>query len=861
MAKRRRIDQPWNPPTRGPDISAVFVLFAAGPLLLPLIGVNLDEVAWGLTVLVCGFATVRGAAAGLRNEERRGMWLSLSAACLAATLAAVLGIAISASGVGAKTAFYVGFAGSVGLLAGAALFARRSLAAAHLGRLGDAALLGTLILAVGVYFVAVPGFARGDSLLTLVFVVDVCALLVGALATLARPDRRHRRNGWWLVVACAAASTGDGLSSAAAAGQVRELVALVALLWTVTGAGLAVAADLDVPVASEAHRPELSGRRWLLGRVVMPLVAVLALPAVATAIWLADGLRPWQAAYFFGFFVFALGLTFGRQAYLLLENRLAVTRERSLLEQVIRRNEELEALTGLATTMTETLEEEPIIERGLDVLRLAARTTSAALYLDEGEALVLSATTGDWSAEHTWAGDPAGSPGVDLRGGRQVVRLSLTARGSRLGRVTLLRPLSDPVDDAELDLLRLLCDQLAIALQNARDYRDKLEQAIRDPLTGLLNHRAFQERLGSELSRARREGYEVALVALDLDHFKPINDRCGHAMGDEALIAFARTISGSLRPSDIAGRVGGDEFMVALPETSVKQAQQIVARLRDVLVSVAIGPTRETLTVSAGIAMYPRAAEYQADLMRFADGAMYWSKSSGRDRVSVYAPDSGEALSPEEKAEHAQRASLVRTVHALARAVDAKDGYTHLHSQRVAFYAATLAVSLGLPPENVEMIRTAGVLHDVGKIGITDSILLKPGRLDEAELAEMKRHSELGRDIIAGAGMGAIADWVCHLHERFDGGGYPARLAGDSIPLESRILSVADALEAMTYPRVYRPALSLEAALAELERGAGSQFDPDVAARLVELVRSGELQVGNSAIDSLELPSRRAAVS
>jgi len=323
-------------------------------------------------------------------------------------------------------------------------------------------------------------------------------------------------------------------------------------------------------------------------------------------------------------------------------------------------------------------------------------------------------------------------------------------------------------------------------------------------------------------------------------------------VGDEALRAFARTISTSVRPSDIAGRVGGDEFMVAMHGTSVIDAQEVVARLRAALAAITVGPTRETLTISAGIAMYPRAAEYQTDLMRFADGAMYWSKSRGRDRVSVYSPDTGEALSPEEKAEHAQRSSLIRTVHALARAVDAKDGYTHMHSQRVAFYAATLALSLGLDPERVEAIRTAGVLHDVGKIGIPDSILLKPGRLDEDEFAEMRRHSELGRDIIAGAGMTEIADWVCHLHERLDGRGYPFGIAGEDIPLESRILAAADALEAMTYARVYRPALRLEDALAEIEGAAGSQFDPLVAASLVELVRSGELVVGDLQLEVQE---------
>src|SRR6185437_8770583 len=150
------------------------------------------------------------------------------------------------------------------------------------------------------------------------------------------------------------------------------------------------------------------------------------------------------------------------------------------------------------------------------------------------------------------------------------------ARGEFIGRVTLVRPAANRADAAELKLLRLLADQLAVALQNARDYRDKIEQAIRDPLTGLLNHRAFQERLGSELARARREGYEVALVALDLDHFKQINDRCGHGVGDQALIALARTISGSMRPTDVAGRVGGDEFMVALPQAGVDEAESVV---------------------------------------------------------------------------------------------------------------------------------------------------------------------------------------------------------------------------------------------------------------------------------------------
>ena len=812
-------------------------------------GLGLLVPVWLLTAAACLLAVRRCVQAAGRCPERRGVWRMLAGANLFGALAALLGVFSAAAGHGSTAAFYVGFAGSVGLLGAAAVLASLNLRGARFAQLGDAILLGTLVVALAGFSVAIPGFAHGDSLLTLVFVVDVAAVLLAAVATLAGPHGHRRWVGWAIVAGCATAAIGDGLTSTSASGQVAESPAITALLWAATGLLIAVAARLDRDEEPDADPTDVSRRRWVLIRVVLPLAAVLALPATAGVASLSRPLEAWELSYFTAFFLFSMVFTFGRQAFLLLDNRLAIRREVSLREQVMRRNEELEALTRLATTMTETLEEGPIIERGLDVLRLAAHTTSSALYLAEGDELIIAATTGRWPAESALVGAPDAGPITQLREGRQIVRLALAARERSLGRLVLIRSDREPVDDEELKLLRLLADQIAIALQNARDYREKLEQAIRDPLTGLFNHRAFQERLGVELARARREGCEVALVALDLDHFKPINDRCGHGVGDQALIAVARTISSSLRPSDVAGRVGGDEFMIALPGAGEVEAQTVVSRLREMLSHVRVGPTRETLTLSAGIAIYPRAAEYQADLMRFADGAMYWSKSRGRDRVSVYSSDSGEALSPEEKAEHAQRASLIRTVHALARAVDAKDGYTHLHSQRVAFYAATLAVSLALPPERVDMIRPAGVLHDVGKIGITDGILLKPGPLTPAEVEEMRRHSELGRDIIAGAGMTEIAEWVLHLHERWDGGGYPSGAAGEEIPLESRILAAADALEAMTYPRVYRPALTMDDALGELERAAGTQFDALVASELVRLVASGELVVGNGGLD------------
>jgi diguanylate cyclase (GGDEF)-like protein len=378
---------------------------------------------------------------------------------------------------------------------------------------------------------------------------------------------------------------------------------------------------------------------------------------------------------------------------------------------------------------------------------------------------------------------------------------------------------------------------------------DELLEALKDPLTGLLNHRAFQERLEEELRRAERARQPASLIALDVDDFKVINDTLGHAAGDEALRLLADAIRAELRPGDCCGRIGGDEFMILLPGAAPESADRVVARLRARTAKFAVGASEQPLTFSSGIAGFPIHAIGKDDLLHLADGAMYWAKSHGKNRSFIYSSSIDFALSAEEAAERNLRAGLVNTVHALARAVDAKDGYTHSHSQRVARYAVELGRKLGLDPDRLEQLRTAGVLHDVGKIGISDAILLKPSRLDEGEFATMRRHSELGRDIIAGAGMPEIAKWVLHLHERIDGNGYPAGLAGAGIPLESRVLHCADALEAMTSSRVYRDALPLDVALAELERGAGTQFDPQIVAVLLDLVRSGGLEVGENAAE------------
>jgi diguanylate cyclase (GGDEF)-like protein len=383
--------------------------------------------------------------------------------------------------------------------------------------------------------------------------------------------------------------------------------------------------------------------------------------------------------------------------------------------------------------------------------------------------------------------------------------------------------------------------------------------ALKDPLTGVLNHRGLHDELHEALERAADRREKVAVVVLDIDNFEQLNAAAGHGAGDEALRIAARVFLGELRPGDVCGRIGGDEFLLALPDSDAWGAERVVERLRAAVAAAPLRTGRSGLAFSAGIAEFPRDARDQQGLMRLADGALYRAKRSGRNRCVVYSSFVDAPLSLQEEAERARTAGLANTVYALARAVDLKDGYTHQHSARVAQYAAVLARELGMSEEEIEQIRTAGILHDVGKVGVADAVLLKPARLTEDEFLEMQRHSALGRDIIQGAGMPEIADWVLYLHERWDGCGYPHKLEGEEIPLASRVLGVADAFEAMTSSRLYRRGMPVEKALLELEKSAGQQFDPAVAQRMVDLVRAGAIPLGE--IGVLEVTHYGSAAS
>jgi diguanylate cyclase (GGDEF)-like protein len=367
--------------------------------------------------------------------------------------------------------------------------------------------------------------------------------------------------------------------------------------------------------------------------------------------------------------------------------------------------------------------------------------------------------------------------------------------------------------------------------------------AHEDPLTGLPNKRAFHDRLDTELRRAAREYYPVAVVVMDLDRFKQINDTWGHAVGDEALVKLSQAVQGELRAGDFAGRMGGDEFTIALVRADAHSAERVLVRLREVLARITVGPAGEHLGFSAGIAEFPRHARNRDDLLQCADVALYWGKTDGRGRSLIYRPDRGDALSPQKSEEAVRQRSLLSTLTQLAKAVDSKSRWTAGHSERVATYAVAIAKSFDLSEERIDALRQAALLHDVGKIGIKDSILTKELPLDLEELDELQRHSELGRAMLAGAGLPELARWVFHVHERFDGEGYPYGLAGREIPVEARILHAADALDSMTRPSAYRRHRPLREALAEISYCSGTRLDPEIAGRVIGLIESGELKV------------------
>jgi diguanylate cyclase (GGDEF)-like protein len=385
-----------------------------------------------------------------------------------------------------------------------------------------------------------------------------------------------------------------------------------------------------------------------------------------------------------------------------------------------------------------------------------------------------------------------------------------------------------PVDSEQH--LAEFAELIGMAIANTEEVARLSADATTDPLTGLANHRAFQERLRAELARARRHDDPVAVALVDVDHFKAVNDAGGHALGDEALRAVAALLRRHLRTEDVLARVGGDEFAILLPAVTAAAAAAALERARRALEQAPqVGGAR--LTISAGVCDLAQAASAE-DLMRFADGALYWSKEHGRNRVSAYDPATIHELSAVERIGQLQRSQALTGIRALARAIDARDASTREHSDRVATLAARLAEARGWPADRVALLHEAAMVHDVGKIGIPDAILLKPSRLTAEEYDVIKGHAELSARMVEEILGAEQVEWILSHHERPDGRGYPRGLTGGELSEGAGLLAAADAFDVMVSTRPYSPGRTIDDALRECRALVGQQFTADAVEAL-----------------------------
>ena len=355
-------------------------------------------------------------------------------------------------------------------------------------------------------------------------------------------------------------------------------------------------------------------------------------------------------------------------------------------------------------------------------------------------------------------------------------------------------------------------------------------QARTDSLTQLGNHRAFHADLSEELKRRGATGAHFTLMAVDLDGLKRINDTKGHPAGDAHIKGITACLRRVIGLDGTIYRTGGDEFTVILPNKRNWDALLLANRIDQTTREFAGGRAVSIgLTESTGL-------EGRQLLVHQADLALYEAKRTKLRAVTYHPGLSGGPLDtalgwgPSRD----QRALAA----ALARAVDAKDIGTRSHSEMVAELSVAVGRRLGITGDRLERLRLAGLLHDVGKIGVADAILQKTGSLDEDERAAMSDHVKIGQSILIAAELPTEADWILHHHERYDGSGYPAGKRGEEIPLEARIISTADAFEAMTGPRPYRESISTVAALAELRRSAKTQFDARCVEALAAVVQN-----------------------
>jgi diguanylate cyclase (GGDEF)-like protein len=423
--------------------------------------------------------------------------------------------------------------------------------------------------------------------------------------------------------------------------------------------------------------------------------------------------------------------------------------------------------------------------------------------------------------------------------GAALVHLALIAAAYAFALV-LEDPVENPLDGWVATVATLLVAGLFVSM--VRDHiagliRRLSDAAHSDHLTGLLNRRGFQNVFDTELERARRADQALSLVVGDLDRFKRVNDQHGHAAGDDVLTRVAEAIGGAKRGFDSAARVGGEEFAVLAPDCDENGAFMLAERIRAAVHETVVARDPDTsLTISFGISTFPLHGQSADALLRAADQALYAAKRLGRNRSVISSAEVPGILARAPRHDNDEAQVELAALLNLAEALDVRDWGSASPCRRVGRFAELTARELGLSPEAVERVRLAGILHDVGRVALPERLLVKDEPLTDDEWVLVRAHPVAGARMVETTEYDDIRSWILFHHERPDGTGYPEGRGESEVPLESSIIAVADAYEAMTSDRPYRPALAAEDAGDELRRESGRQFRADVVEALLRAV-------------------------
>lgn len=425
------------------------------------------------------------------------------------------------------------------------------------------------------------------------------------------------------------------------------------------------------------------------------------------------------------------------------------------------------------------------------------------------------------------------------------------------------------ISNINTNMVTFLSNYMGMFIHNAQLLEQTNKYANTDTLTSLYNHRGFQEILAKELANAKASNTPLSVVMFDVNNISKINRELGHAKGDEVIKIIAEKVKQNIRNTDSAGRYGGDEIAIIMPETDTKDAKYLAEYITYCLSCCFVddvGPVK----VSVGISTYPECTQDQEKLLILAEQAMFISQAKGyKEGMSAIISSSdfnfwddvalnsfAEVLAKrhsqiginfEEELVHKfnqeeiiNHNHLMEMVTSLAGAIDAKDPYTKGHSTSVSRYSEALARAINLPETEVERIKIGALLHDVGKIGIPENVLKKPGKLNDEEWEIMKQHPTIGAEkvLAPNEALRNLIPIVKYHHERLDGKGYPEKLKGEEIPLAARIVSVADAYHALVSDRPYRKGMPIEKACAILKEGAGIQWDADLVRQFISIAPS-----------------------